>query len=180
MSNKKSIENYDTPPESDWTYCVKFVHYWLSKISVLLLSSLSSGVISEYAEYLYFKGLPKKRTDNAKNFETKPTLVSCNLADILYCRQAKNRLNYYVRHYTICDMQIKQHTKSKQVHWCWCNVSKLARNNNLSIQQFLEIHGFWFQKKNVQLKIAHCEVYTYILKGIFFSKALVYLEVTVM
>ena len=65
------------------------------------------------------KGCQKKRTDNAKNFETKPTLVSCNLADILYCRQAKNRLNYYVRHYTICDMQIKQHTKSKQVHWCW-------------------------------------------------------------
>ena len=60
MSNKKSIENYDTPPESNWTYCVKFVHFWLSKIFVLLPSSLSSGVISEYAEYLYFEGLPKK------------------------------------------------------------------------------------------------------------------------
>ena len=38
------------------------------------------------------------------------------------------------------------------------------------IQQGLEIRGFWFQKKTVQLKTALHEVYTYVLKGIFFSK----------
>ena len=43
------------------------------------------------------------------------------------------------------------------------------------LQQGLEIHGFWFQKKTVQLKTALCEVYTYVLKGIFFQKT-VYLQ----
>ena len=38
------------------------------------------------------------------------------------------------------------------------------------IQQGLEIRGFWFQKKTVQLKTALREVYTYVLKRIFFSK----------
>ena len=38
------------------------------------------------------------------------------------------------------------------------------------LQQGLEIRGFWFQKKTVQLKTAVHEVYTYVLKGIFFSK----------
>ena len=38
------------------------------------------------------------------------------------------------------------------------------------LQQGLEIRGFWFQKKTVQLKTALLEVYTYVLKGIFFSK----------
>ena len=40
----------------------------------------------------------------------------------------------------------------------------------MAIQQGLEIRGFWFQKKTVQLKTALREVYTYVLKGIFFSK----------
>ena len=40
----------------------------------------------------------------------------------------------------------------------------------LKIQQGLEIRGFWFQKKTVQLKTALHEVYTYVLKGIFFQK----------
>jgi hypothetical protein len=57
------------------------------------------------------------------------------------------------------------------------------------IQQGLEIHGFWFQKKTVQLKTALREVYTYVLKGNFFQKTVylqgfwpksVYLKVTVM
>ena len=91
--------------------------------------------------YLYFEGLPKKG-QTMQNFETKPTLVLCNLADILYCRQAKNRLNLLSPSLHFCDMQIKQHTTSKQVHWCYVysvysvtlwDVSKLARNNNLSI-----------------------------------------------
>ena len=38
------------------------------------------------------------------------------------------------------------------------------------IQQGLEIRGFWFQKKTVQLKTALREVYTYVLNGIFFQK----------
>ena len=38
------------------------------------------------------------------------------------------------------------------------------------LQQGLEIHGFWFQKKTVQLKTALREVYTYVLNGIFFQK----------
>ena len=38
------------------------------------------------------------------------------------------------------------------------------------IQQGLEIRGFWFQKKTVQLKTALREVYTYVLKGLFFQK----------
>ena len=40
----------------------------------------------------------------------------------------------------------------------------------LKIQQGLEIRGFWFQKKTVQLKTALREVYIYVLKGIFFQK----------
>ena len=38
------------------------------------------------------------------------------------------------------------------------------------IQQGLEIRGFWFQKKTVQLKIVLPEVYTYVLNDIFFQK----------
>ena len=38
------------------------------------------------------------------------------------------------------------------------------------IQQGLEIRGFWFQKKTVQLKTALREVYTYVLNGFFFQK----------
>jgi hypothetical protein len=41
---------------------------------------------------------------------------------------------------------------------------------DLHVQQGLEIRGFWFQKKTVQLKTALREVYTYVLKGIFFQK----------
>ena len=47
-------------------------------------------------------------------------------------------------------------------------------NQNL-LQQGLEIRCFWFQKKTVQLKTALREVYTYVLKGIFFQKT-VYLQ----
>jgi hypothetical protein len=43
------------------------------------------------------------------------------------------------------------------------------------VQQGLEIRGFWFQKKTVQLKTALHEVYTYVLKGILFKKT-VYLQ----
>ncbi len=35
---------------------------------------------------------------------------------------------------------------------------------DLSIQQGLEIRGFWFQKKTVQRKTVLREVYTYVLK----------------
>ena len=57
------------------------------------------------------------------------------------------------------------------------------------IQQGLEIRGFWFQKKTVQLKTVLREVYTYVLNGSFFQKTVylqgfwpksVYLKVTVM
>ena len=57
------------------------------------------------------------------------------------------------------------------------------------LQQGLEIHGFWFQKKTVQLKTVLREVYTYVLNGIFFQKTVylqgfwpksAYLKVTVM
>ena len=54
------------------------------------------------------------------------------------------------------------------------------------VQQGLEIRGFWFQKKTVQLKTALLEVYTYVLKGICFPKkqcnfkVSVYLKVTIM
>ena len=50
------------------------------------------------------------------------------------------------------------------------------------------MRGFWFQKKSVQLKTAFCEVYTYVLKGLFSQKNVyqqglwpksVYLKVTV-
>ena len=40
----------------------------------------------------------------------------------------------------------------------------------LIIQQGLEIRGFWFQKKTVQLKTALRVVYTYVLDGFFFKK----------
>ena len=43
------------------------------------------------------------------------------------------------------------------------------------IQQGLEIRGFWFQEKTVQLKTALREAYTYVLKGFFFQKT-VYLQ----
>mgnify|MGYP000167698269 CR=1 FL=1 len=41
---------------------------------------------------------------------------------------------------------------------------------NIHVQQGLEKRGFWFQKKAVQLKTALLEVYTYVLKWIFFQK----------
>ena len=43
-------------------------------------------------------------------------------------------------------------------------------NGKRYLQQGLEIRGFWFQKKTVQLKTALREVYTYVLNGIFFQK----------
>ena len=46
---------------------------------------------------------------------------------------------------------------------------------DVNIQQGLEIRGFWFQKKTVQLKTALHEAYTYVLKGFFFQKT-VYLQ----
>ena len=57
------------------------------------------------------------------------------------------------------------------------------------IQQGLEMRGFWFQEKTVQLKTALREVYTYVLNGFFFQKTVhlqgfwpksVYLKATVM
>ena len=47
--------------------------------------------------------------------------------------------------------------------------------NYLDLQQGLEIHGFWFQEKNVQLKTVLREVYTYVLNEIFIQKT-VYLQ----
>ena len=44
-----------------------------------------------------------------------------------------------------------------------------------NVQQGLEIRGFWFQKKTVQLKTVLLEVYTYVLNDIFFQKS-VYLR----
>ena len=44
------------------------------------------------------------------------------------------------------------------------------RANILLLQQGLEIHGFWFQKKTVQRKTVLREAYTYVLKWIFFQK----------
>ena len=64
-----------------------------------------------------------------------------------------------------------------------------ASSQIMKIQQGLEIRCFWFQKKTVQLKTALREVYTYVLRGFFFSKTVylqgfqpesVYLKVTVM
>ena len=43
------------------------------------------------------------------------------------------------------------------------------------LQQGLEIRGFWFQKKTVQLKTVLLEVYTYVLNEICFQKT-VYLQ----
>ena len=43
------------------------------------------------------------------------------------------------------------------------------------LQQGLEIHGFWFQKKTVQRKTVLHEVFTYVLNEIFFQKT-VYLQ----
>ena len=40
----------------------------------------------------------------------------------------------------------------------------------IGVQQGLEIRGFWFQKKTVQRKTVLREVYTYVLKWIFFQK----------
>ena len=57
------------------------------------------------------------------------------------------------------------------------------------VQQGLEIRGFWFQEKTVQLKTALREVYTYVLKRFFLQKTVhlqgfwpksVYLKVTAM
>jgi hypothetical protein len=45
----------------------------------------------------------------------------------------------------------------------------------LEIQQGLEIRGFWFQEKTVQLKTVLREVYNYVLNEIFFQKT-VYLQ----
>ena len=38
------------------------------------------------------------------------------------------------------------------------------------MQHGLEIRGFWFQEKTVQLKTVLREVYTYVLNEIFFYK----------
>ena len=46
---------------------------------------------------------------------------------------------------------------------------------NINIQQGLEIRGFWFQKKTVQLKTVLREVDIYVLNDIFFQKT-VYLQ----
>ena len=43
------------------------------------------------------------------------------------------------------------------------------------IQQGLEIRGFWFKKKTVQLKTVLHDVYIYVLNEIFFQKT-VYLQ----
>ena len=42
------------------------------------------------------------------------------------------------------------------------------------VQQGLEIRGFWFQKKTVQLKTVLREVYTYVLNEIFFKKQCIF------
>ena len=52
----------------------------------------------------------------------------------------------------------------------WSRNSTIVFISNLLLQQGLEIRGFWGQKKTVQLKTALREVYTYVLKGIFFQK----------
>ena len=55
--------------------------------------------------------------------------------------------------------------------WFFGGVTRLGSGISLMlVQQGLEIRGFWFQKKTVQLKTALREVYTYVLKGIFFQK----------
>ena len=68
-------------------------------------------------------------------------------------------------------------------------VANIYIASNIRIQQGLEIRGFWFQKKTVQLKTALREVYTYVLKGFFLQKTVhlqgfwpksVYLKVTAM
>ena len=42
------------------------------------------------------------------------------------------------------------------------------------VQQGLEMRGFWFQKKTVQLKTLLREVYTYVLNEIFFKKQCIF------
>ena len=51
----------------------------------------------------------------------------------------------------------------------------VTAKQNMLLQQGLEIRGFWFQKKTVQLKTVLLEVYTYVLNDIFFQKS-VYLQ----
>ena len=43
-------------------------------------------------------------------------------------------------------------------------------SGQIELQQGLEMRGFWFQEKTVQLKTALREVYTYVLNGFFFQK----------
>ena len=54
----------------------------------------------------------------------------------------------------------------------WFYPINILRSNYsiYEVQQGLEIRGFWFLKKTVQLKTALREVYTYVLNGIFFQK----------
>ena len=68
-------------------------------------------------------------------------------------------------------------------------LSECSLSWSFNVQQGLEIRGFWFQKKTVQLKTVLREVYTYVLNGIFFQKTVylqgfwsksAYLKVTVM
>ena len=56
----------------------------------------------------------------------------------------------------------------------WSAIAPICKSA-FPIQQGLEIRGFWFQKKTVQLKTPLREVYTYVLNGFFFQKT-VYLQ----
>jgi hypothetical protein len=87
----------------------------------------------------------------------------------------------------VCDIITKTITNHKVKIWgaacsiclivpygnIGCQVSKREIQN--CVQQGLEIRGFWFQKKTVQLKTALREVNTYVLNGFFFQKT-VYLQ----
>ena len=64
-----------------------------------------------------------------------------------------------------------QHTLGQDRKKCKETSSPLAdKQQKMGVQQGLEMRGFWFQKKTVQLKTALREVYSYVLKGFFIQK----------
>ena len=53
----------------------------------------------------------------------------------------------------------------------------MSAANSVSVQQGLEIRGFWFQKKTMQLKNALREIIPMcVIKGIFFFQKTVHLQ----
>ena len=69
MSKKNKSENNGSPPETNWTYCVKCVHFLRYLFSFFLVYhqvSLSDINGQNTQNIFILKGCQKKRTDNAK------------------------------------------------------------------------------------------------------------------